>query len=149
MTQTPLQRRQFLKTLSSGVLCSLIIPTYRKPLAHAQASGRSRFILYVHAGSWDGWAAGLLQPTAPNDFPKGAFRVGVDGGSGVWDAALNGFRGNPLIDKHYPVDQFVFHNYSNPLADLKDDLCLVTGNAESLGHTEAQTIRSTGAKILG
>lgn len=146
-------RRRLLDLISSGCGAVVLGPhllgmlSLEEALAQGKCdptskSQRRKFVFYIHCGSWDGMASGLIQPNMgarPEDrFPVGIFSPGQ-----------NGMSLNPLINEHTVVGNHVFHNYSRILEPISKHMCFGLGNPQSLGHSEAQVIQSTGARTLG
>jgi hypothetical protein len=131
-----LNRRQVLQLLAGSGAALYLTPGES---AFAQdAAPSKKFLLYIHAGSWDGWAAGLLQPLDVNRFPSGVFVPGQPGAPT-----------NPNLGVHTKVGDLVFHEYSKVLGGIANHLCLGMGNSESAGHDSARLIRGTGSSREG
>ncbi|RYZ88028.1 MAG: DUF1501 domain-containing protein [Proteobacteria bacterium] len=96
----------------------------------------NKFLLYVHFGSACGMASGLIQPVAPNVWPRGFFQDGAPNGSN-----------NPLLNQHTVAGQMFFHDYLKFLAPLAPEMCLVNGTPQSLDHGVAKNLQTRGNQL--
>lgn len=137
--KTNQSRRRFLAhagALAGGIVGSNVYSalTLDGRLARAQSMARP-FVLYIHCGSWDGIASGLLQPNAlgAQPWPLGVFR------NGVKMAAPN-----PLIDQISAHGNMKFHRYNKVLSEILGDLFHATITSRSLDHSVAALLQRTG-----
>jgi hypothetical protein len=131
-------RRKFLLDATTAVAGSWLLSSGRIfDRGYAASSGQG-FVLSMHAGSWDGWASGLLQPNELERFPSGVFR------SGVRIAAQN-----PFLNDHRAADGHIFHHYNQFLTDVSSNLLHVTCQPGSLDHNVARIIQKSGSSVLG
>ena len=134
---TPLiKRRQALMWAGQGALATTITSALHSKwgtLVKAAPQDR-RFLLYIHCGSWDGLASGLVQPNLIDPWPRGSFYPGATGSPK-----------NPLMNQLTREGDHYFHFYSNPLKAVKDNLFQATTAPESLDHNVAGNIALSGA----
>lgn len=93
-----------------------------------------RFVIYLHFGSACGANSGLVQPLKAGQWPIGHFQAGKVAGSN-----------NPLINQHTQAGRMVFHDYNKFMADISDDMCLVSGTPQNLDHAVGSTIQKCGS----
>jgi hypothetical protein len=107
--------------------------------SQARAQSESgKFLIYLHCGSWDGYAAGLLQPTDVGKYARGVFRRSEEASSN-----------NPNINEHIKTGQLVLNGYTRVLDSISDHVCFAAGTSQSLSHQEASTIQHTGDRVVG
>ena len=105
-------------------------------LARAEPTA-NKFILYIHCGSWDGIAAGLLQPNSTGGWPLGVFENGEQT-----------LAPNPLINQISAHEKMFFHRYNKVLGEVIGDLFHFTLNPRSLDHNVAEVLQKTGHESL-
>jgi hypothetical protein len=132
-----LSRRDFFVDSASLVTggCLVAAGVNRAAFAAERAQG---FVLYVHAGSWDGFAAGLLQPEKEGAFPLGVFERNTR-----VPAA------NPFLNEHVRHGAHIFHHYNKVLAGIADNLIHITCQAGSADHNVAGILQRSGAPNAG
>lgn len=132
-----LSRRDVLKLMGSAGAVSILGATLG-PQALAQADAGGKFLVYIHAGAWDGLAAGLLQPREADRWQRGLFLPGQDGESA-----------NPNINVHHKVGELILNNYTKPLSTIANHVCFGVATPRSLNHDDARMIQTTGGKDPG
>jgi hypothetical protein len=121
-------------------------PTHNKAKANET---KNNFMLYIHCGSWDGIAAGLLQPQNTAGWPDGVFVRNKPHILGTLDPTETAqgkqvMQGNPLLAKFTQSNGHIFHHYNSPLAEISQHLFHATCNPGSLDHNVARVIQKCG-----
>ncbi len=135
-----IKRRELIELLGLGT-----VSLYLDPVALAQSAppvSRNKFMIYIHAGSWDGLASGLIQPHMTNSasvtsaakWSKGLFVARQDGGSL-----------NPNVNVTHNSGDLFFNNYTKTLLPIANQMCFTVGNPLALGHPTAAAFQTTGA----
>lgn len=124
-----IKRRSFIQ-LGLGAAASPIWLPKQRVFA---ADGEPEFMLHIHLGSWCGLSSGMVQPQKKGEWPSGAHFKGKSDGSV-----------NPNMNKHFGIGNFVFHDYSRPLAEHYDQLMMATISSVSLAHPDAVSYQQTG-----
>jgi hypothetical protein len=133
-----ISRRQLIKAAGTGLASSFIIGGLKQnhlDWAIASESDR-RFLLYIHCGSWDGIAAGLLQPNNTSSWPRGCLVRNQEA------PAVN-----PLLNQFSQVGPHIFHRYNRVLERVSANLFHATVTAPSLDHAVAVHIASKGFQL--
>ncbi len=137
-------RREFLRFLSQASAAGLFAPSLIYGLRSAPALGsstRNRFVIYIHAGSWDGWTSGLVQPNATqtiNDQLRASWQRGIFYSGQQTDSL------NPNVNLAYRHNNLIFNSYSKVLLPIADHMTFAVGSARSAGHSKAEAFQSTG-----
>lgn len=141
-----LTRRELISYISLGIGAGI---TSRVFMTEALAQSVDKhFFLYIHCGSWDGVATGLLQPNSTDNWPTGCFFSGQAHRSG---AQSNRYRtggeavGNPLVAQITSSNGHLLTHYAKPLSDISNNLIHVTCAPGSLDHNVARIIQQTGS----
>lgn len=138
--ETSLNRREFLGQSLLAVAGAYILGLSIKTgngLAQSP-TGRRPFVIHIHLGSWEGYSAGLMMPTSPNNYPKGVF-----------------FRNqarphpNPNVNVHYQDGDLVFNDYTKVLQPIAQHMLFTVANPQSLAHDQAFLIQQTGSRLEG
>lgn len=143
---TNINRRDLLTIFGLGLGSSLASRVFLRDV-HAAPSER-QFFLYIHCGSWDGIATGLLQPNSVNRWPTGCF---FSGQSHVPGAQSSRYRsggeavGNPLVGQILSSNGHLLTHYAKPLGEISNHLLHVTCAPGSLDHNVARVIQQTGS----
>src|SRR4051794_14544318 len=112
-----LNRRQLLgNAAAGGVTLFGLRSMLSAPRARADGAPQRPFIIYLHAGAYDGLAGSLLQPQVPNAWPRGLFYKNADGGSV-----------NPNLNRHYKTGNLVLNDYNSFLSSIANNVCFATG----------------------
>lgn len=131
-----LTRRKAILGIGQGVVAATVTAAIHSrwgSLVRAAPADR-RFLLYIHCGSWDGLASGLLQPNPNGVWPSGCFVPGQTAEPI-----------NPYMKQITQEGSHYFHYYSKVLKELKAHLFQATAAPESLDHNVAFNIASQGA----
>jgi hypothetical protein len=138
--QSVMNRREFLgsSALAAAGACifGLSLPSGG---VRAQTQSRRRpFVVHIHMGSWEGYSAGLMMPTAPGVYPKGVFFQNQTIG-----------HPNPNVNVHYQVGSLVFNDYTKVLMPIANHMMFAVASPQSLAHDQAYLIQQTGSRLEG
>jgi Protein of unknown function (DUF1501) len=136
MQSKRLNRREVLELAGKGLASAFVLSALdsKTHLPVKAANAERRFLLYIHCGSWDGIASGLLQPRSPTSWPQGCFQPGV-----VSEPT------NPLLGQLTKVGPHIFHRYNRVLERSKEHLFHATVAVQSLDHNVAVNYALSGA----
>src|SRR5690606_25730262 len=99
-------------------------------LLASSSANNNKFVLLIAAGSWDGWAAGLLMAKdavagAPGSVDQAVWPRGVFVRNQQADSV------NPLLNAAFKSGDLVFNNYSKILEPVSQHACFGVGNSRS------------------
>lgn len=136
-------RRDFLRLMSQASAAGLVAPSMIFGLNPTPALGaaNNRFVIYIHAGSWDGWTSGLTQPNETQTITSKLYAK--------WQRSIffNGQQAsslNPNVNLAYRYNDLIFHGYNKTLLPIASHMSFGVGTAQSAGHDKAQAFQSTG-----
>ena len=135
-----ISRRKFLTDAGLLSVGSIVYGlTRNSPVAHAAYSGSRRpFVVYIHMGAWEGYSAGLMQPTDVDTYPTGVFFVNS-----------SQKHPNPNVNVHYKTGNLVFNDYTKVLESIADHMMFAVATPRSLAHNEAFLIQQSGSNLQG
>ena len=143
---TVINRRDLLAAIGLGLGSGIASRVFMRDVFAAPAE--RQFFLYIHCGSWDGVASGLLQPNSDTSWPTGCF---FSGQSHVPGARSTRYRsggeavGNPLVGEIISSNGHLLTHYAKPLREVSNQLLHVTCAPGSLDHNVARIIQQTGS----
>ncbi|MEY2987551.1 MAG: hypothetical protein RJB13_1072 [Pseudomonadota bacterium] len=143
---TFINRRDLLTIFGLGLGSSLASRIFMRDVSADQAD--QHFFLYVHCGSWDGIATGLLQPNSVNSWPAGCFFSGQSHQPGARSTRYRSGGeavGNPLVGQITASNGHLLTHYAKPLGEVSGQLLHVTCAPGSLDHNVARLIQQTGS----
>lgn len=143
---TVINRRDLLALIGLGLGSGLSSRVFMRDVY--AASSEKQFFLYIHCGSWDGVASGLLQPNSSNSWPAGCFFSGqshIPGSQSARYRSGGEAVGNPLVGQIISSNGHLLTHYAKPLAEISNQLLHVTCAPGSLDHNVARIIQQTGS----
>ena len=141
-----LNRRELIELLSASGISLCVAPSLLSSTAKAaEVTNSGKFMLFIEAGSWDGLASGLLQPTDSEviqgnlmaKWPRDVFVKGQQNSSV-----------NPNVNFAHASGNLLFSNYTKPLLNIAQNMCYSVGSSRTAGHHRARSFQNTGADEL-